>query len=188
MKKILTSIFIFIAFAPFASAIDVNIDKQNLIEFNNVQFKSGRIGNCFVSHTKKEPYTRILTCKVCQQGQDPDRDGFWKDMNMPSEQWLLLDKLFYNQYGKYSPWHSNPAPIIKNANELNAIRAEKIKSIQLATAECKKHGGSSYYDKTTGACHIDMTAGMTATEKSNYAKAKDFEDDYKNYVKYKSGY
>lgn len=189
MKKLLISIFIVMASVPFALSADIDvIQNKNSIDIINMPFKDDCIGNCYVAHTEKPPYARILRCKVSQKTQNPDLYGVWMDTKLPKEVWTLFDKYYYKKYGKYSPWHNNPDPIIKNENELAAIRTDKRKSIELATAECKKYGGSSYYDKATGACHMDMTAGMTTKEKSDYAKAKTFEKDYKNYLKYKSGY
>ena len=187
MKKAIYLVLAFIMFAPFAMGADkIDILKNNgSIEINNMPFKNNCIGNCFVSYTEKQPYKRILRCKVCQETENRDIAGEWVDTEMPEKVWTLFDKLFYTKYGTYSPWHNNPSPIVKNTNEIAKIQADKKRNLAIAIAECKRTGG--VYNIKTGGCYINMTAGMNAKEKEDYLRAKDFEDDYKNYLKHKSG-
>ena len=36
-----------------------------------------------------------------------------------------------------------------------------------------------------GSCVVDMTRGMTKQEKEDYFRAKDFEEEYQNYLRYR---
>lgn len=187
MKRVIYSILIVVTCIPLAlgADIDVNIGNNNNIEFNNVQFENNHVGNCSVFYTEKQPYTRYLYCRICEEGQNPEYYGVWKEVKLTTEQWVSFDKIFYNKYGKYSPWHNNPSPIVQDASE---TKKQKQKIVAEKARKPYYVSGMGMYNPKTGVYTMNMTEGMTATEKSNYAKAKDFEDNYKNYLEYKSGY
>ncbi|MCQ2738625.1 MAG: hypothetical protein MJ237_00190 [bacterium] len=131
---------------------------------------------CNVVYRKENSqYIRKMTCKSSY------KKGI--DVKIPTETWIDLDKLIFNKYNEYSLWHDNPNPIVKAENELKLAKIKNPPPPKDGTVCSSPFIGKGVWKN--GACVVDMTKGMTKQEKEDYFRAKDFEEEYENYLKYK---
>ncbi len=139
--------------------------------------------NCKTVYRKiKNQYNRELRCS------DWNGQHLENTLNLPTEFWINLDNLIFTKYNEYALWHDSPASIVKNKNELIIAKT----STEIGKKACLEKGGKYSYDVVTGCTNcsytLDWTKDMTKKEKEDYFRAKDFEEEYKNYLRHKWQY
>ena len=141
----------------------------------------GRDLSCTIVYRKiNKLYNRELRCGVCTDYEFTRNNKLNNTVKLPTETWKNLDELTYRKYDVYSIWHNNPESTIKNAKELE---------IAQSFYNSKRCKGVYKYDVVTGNSFcsewVNMLEGMTKQEKEDYFRAKNFEEEYKNYKKYR---
>lgn len=159
-------------------------DKYNIkMNYQNMNL------SCNVVYKKENSqYLRKLSCRKANSNNGDIEEYSYissgNDIKVPIETWVNFDKLIFNKYDEYSLWHNSPNPIIKGGKELQLAK--------LANPAPPKNGDKCGSPTTggigvwkNGACHVDMTKDMTKQEKEDYFRAKDFEEEYENYLRYR---
>lgn len=154
---------------------------KNGNNYNKRTNYEGRDLNCTVVYRKiNKLYNRELRCGVCANYECTRSNGLNNTVKIPTETWKNFDELTYKKYNVYSIWHNNPESTVKNAKELGIAQSF------YKPVNCK---GTYGYDVVTGHSHcserINWLEGMTKQEKEDYFRAKDFEEEYENYIRYK---
>ncbi len=166
--------------------LPVQIFKNN--DRYTVKMKSqGQNLSCDVVYRKNgTQYIRKLNCRKAIE-YDNYRDEYTyassgNDIEIPTETWINFDKLVSNKYNVYSIWHNSPNQIVKDNKELQLAKTLNPPPPKNGTP-CKM--GSMIGVWKNGSCVVDMTRGMTKQEKEDYFRAKDFEEEYQNYLRYR---
>lgn len=190
MKK-----FLLICFLIFNLTLIVYADTPNAE--NNVPIKVFKNGNNY--YVRMTAQNKKLICNVRYERnginyfrelrcEKDDNTSYYAkprtNVKLPVETWRNLDILIFNKYGEYSIWHDNPDPNVKSNKELQLAKTLNPPPPKDGTP-CGSPATGGVGIWKNGACHIDNTKGMTQQEKEDYFRAKDFEEEYQNYLRYR---
>ena len=186
MKKLLltSSIIVISSLVVLADEnIKTEISKYGNTYFLNTKTKTEQI-NCTVVYRKiGNKYNRVFRCCVWKDVVCMKRQQLKNTLKFPTEDWINLDTLAFEKYGEYALWHNSPESIVKDAKEL---------AIAKSYYQSKNCNGKYEYDVVNDRSYctetVDLTKDMTKQEKEDYFRAKDFEEDYENFIRYKRMY
>ena len=152
----------------------------------NIKTEISKYGNTYFLNTKtKQNRLTVLSlrCSVCKDVVCMKRQQLKNTLKFPTEDWINLDTLAFEKYGEYALWHNSPESIVKDAKEL---------AIAKSYYQSKNCNGKYEYDVVNDRSYctetVDLTKDMTKQEKEDYFRAKDFEEDYENFIRYKRMY
>lgn len=128
-------------------------------------------------------FNRELRCSV-KAANTSNMPVKMKDtVKMSADFWQDFETLIFQKYNEHTLWHNSYDSIVKNYEEL------KYAELPYIGEKCKKLNGTYHYDVVTGSTSCgykqDFTKGMTKQEKADYNKAKEFEAEYENYLRYR---
>ena len=180
----------------YYSCMNISFPPQNIVKkmtcivvYNPANNKYNRELRCYLSNynPSREEVQKSYGEDTCNNSTYFTDGGVYlkNTVKIDLDTWKDMDKLIFDKYGKYSIWHNSPDSIVKDKDELIVARY----STQYGKKECLAKNGKYTYDVVTGhtTCTYkqDMTQGMTKQEKAEYNRAKEFEAEYENYLKYR---
>lgn len=180
----------------YYACMNMSMPPQNVLKkitcqvvHNPANNQYNREMRCFLTNydSSREKFNKKHDIDDCNSNLYYTNNGRYlkNTIKLDTDTWKDMDKLIFDKYGKYSIWHNSPDSIVKDKDELIVARY----STQYGKKECLAKNGKYTYDVVTGhtTCTYkqDMTQGMTKQEKAEYNRAKEFEAEYENYLKYR---